>query len=55
MLYDIHMDVLSLLAEHGTIKPEDVENIEKEARENGATTLAVLEKRGISQRNGAPG
>ncbi len=51
MRYDESMDVLSLLAEHGTIKPEDVANIEKEARENGATTLSVLEKRGISVEN----
>ncbi|HVW71626.1 MAG TPA: GspE/PulE family protein [Candidatus Paceibacterota bacterium] len=43
------MNVLSLLVAHGSIRQEDIEAIEKEARETGATIAAVLEKRGISQ------
>jgi len=41
------MNALSLLAERGVIKQEDIEAIQNESRENGAAISAILEKRGI--------
>src|ERR1051326_3100934 len=47
MRYDTHMNVLSLLAERGVIKEDDVAAITKEAREGGIHILPALENRGI--------